>query len=353
MAQSTKALGIGVVGAGGIAGAHLRTIQNEGAALGVRAVAISDINQEQAKARAETFDIPAVYTDYEALINDPRVDAVLVCTPNFLHAPVTLAALAANKHVLCEKPMANSVEEAEAMVQTARQNGRILMIGQHYRYTPEVRALKALIDQGAFGRVYMVKTGWLRRKGIPGWGSWFTQKDKAGGGCLIDIGVHMLDVAWYLMGSPKPTRVMGATFAEFGPHQRGLGGWGTKNLDGYFDVEDLASAMVRFDEGQALTIDVSWAAHHPDKTWLHVMGDKGGATLLDGPLTVYTEENGELKEWQPEVDREETRTRLWQHFAECCRTGRQPISSGDEGLQVTRMLQAIYTSATSGSESVL
>ena len=344
MSDSTE-LRIGVVGAGGIAAAHLQSI---GPKVGARAVAIADVNVAAARERAEKAGIPAVYEDYRDLIADPQVDAVLVCVPNFLHAPVSIAALKAGKHVLCEKPMATTVADARQMVEVAKANQRTLMLGQHYRYIAEVRKAKELIAQGVLGRIYFAKTGWIRRKGIPGWGSWFTQKERSGGGCLIDIGVHMLDVAWYLMGSPAPERVLGATFAEFGPKRRGLGGWGTRNDQGTFDVEDLASAIVRFRTGSALTVDVSWAAHHPDKIWLHLMGEKGGITLFDGPLTVYTEENGEQRQWQPEVQKDETREVLWRHFVHCCRTGARPISSGEEGLEVTRMLRAIYESAESG-----
>jgi len=343
--SETSLLRVGVVGAGGIAAAHLESLSQQ---VGARAVAIADVNEELARERAERFGIAAVYADYRELVANPEVDAVLVCVPNYLHAPVAIAALTAGKHVFCEKPMATSVDEAREMVEAAKAHQRVLMLGQHYRYLGEVRKVKELIAQGALGRIYFAKAGWMRRQGIPGWGSWFTQKERAGGGCLIDIGVHMLDVAWYLMGSPPPDSVLGATFAAFGPEKRGLGSWGVRDEAGHFDVEDLASAVVRFKTGSALTVDVSWAAHHPDRMWLYLLGERGGVSLFDRPLTVYTEEGGQLREWQPEVSRDDVRPHLLRHFVYCCRTGARPISPGEEGLEVTRMLQAIYESAKSG-----
>lgn len=348
--MSRDLLNIAVVGAGSIAASHLKTFTPEN---GARAVAIADVNEEAARARAQEFGIPHVYRDYKEMLELPEIDAVVVCVPNFLHAPVSLAALEKGKHVLCEKPMAIDESDARAMVELAQEQQKILMVGQNYRYRPEVDKVRQLLEDGTLGRIYWVKVGWMRRKGIPGWGSWFTQKDKSGGGCLIDIGVHMLDVGWYLMGAPRPLTVVGSTFAAFGPEKRGLGGWGTPNWDGHFDVDDGATAVVRFEGGATLTLDVSWAANHPDRMWLHIMGDRGGVTMFDGPLTVYREVDGQVEQWQPEVEQKDPRDEVTRHFVHCCRTGERPRSPGEHGLEVTRMLLGIYRSSETGREAVL
>lgn len=350
MSQSKQPVRVGFLGAGNIAEAHLSAM---GPDVDVEAVAIADVNETLASERASKHGIPNVYTDYRKLLENPNVDAVVVGLPNFLHAPVSIEAMQAGKDVLCEKPMAIDVDDATKMVETANSTGRTLMVAQNYRYQPEMRALKNLIEQGRLGDIYLVKVGWFRRKGIPGWGSWFTQKEKSGGGCLIDIGVHMLDVAWYLMGSPKPLTVSGSTFSAFGPQKRGLGGWGYRDESGFFDVDDAASAFLRFEGASALTLDVSWALNQPDRMWLEVMGDRAGATALDGPLTIYEEVDGETRQWQPEVEQYDGRKELLNHFAHCCRTKERPISPAEDGLEMTRMLTGIYRSSDQSEEIAL
>lgn len=343
----SQLLGIGIIGAGSIAESHLSACRAE---LGARAVAIADLNLDLARERAAKYGVSAVYTDYRELLDNPEVDAVIVCVPNFLHAPVSLAALERGKHVLCEKPMAIDESDAWAMVETAKAQGKILMVGQNYRFHSEVQHVKRMIDEGRLGQIHWARVGWMRRQGIPGWGSWFTQKKQSGGGSLIDIGVHMLDVAWYLMGTPQPRNVTAATFSIFGPRKEGLGNWGTHNHQGTFDVDDGASAVVRFDGGRILTLDVTWAAHHPDRMWIHLMGDRGGVTMFDGPLVVYETVDGRAETSYPHVHGNDIRADMMRHFVHCCNTGAIPLSPGDDGYEVTRMLLGIYRSSEQGRE---
>lgn len=343
-------IGIGVIGAGNISYAHLQAFSQLPDA---RLVAVADVVQPMAQKRAAEFNIPHVYGDHRLLLERADVDAAVVCVPNFLHAPVAIEALAAGKHVLCEKPMATDPAAAAAMVEAAKRAQKILMIGLNYRYRADSRYLKKEIERGAFGTVYFGKTGWFRRRGIPGWGTWFTQKSKSGGGPLIDIGVHMLDLCWWLMGSPRPVSVSGATFAAFGPKKEGLGTWGTPNFEGYFDVEDLASGFIKCENGAAITLDVSWAAHTPDRHFLSVMGEKAGASMFEGGLRIYTTQGGQNADIVPETAGENERMVLSRHFLECVRTGQTPISSGEQGLWVTRMLDGLYRSAATGREVLL
>lgn len=333
---------IGVIGAGAIAASHLAACRdNEG----LRAVAIADINLESAQRRADEFGVPHVFQRYEDLIARDDVDAVINCLPNYLHAPVSIAALEAGKHVLCEKPMARTAEEAEKMLETAKRHDRVLMIGLNHRYRPEVLALRRWVEEGKLGKIYLGESGWIRRKGIPGWGSWFTQKEYSGGGALIDIGVHMLDLVWFLMGTPKPKAVSAVTFQELGTRKIGLGDWGTPNFDGTFDVDDLASAMIRFEDGTALNVQVSWAAHRPDATWTRLLGNAAGAEVTEGGVTIYREEDGRTVTEHPPIPHQGAGDVRAPHFAECIRTGSKPLSSGEDGLVLQRMLDAIYRSS--------
>lgn len=277
-------------------------------------VALVDVNATRAADVARAFGIPAAYTDYVEMLRQVAPDLVIVGTPNLYHAPVSVDALNAGAHVLCEKPMALTVADAQVMADAARRNNRLLTIGVHNRFRPEAEFLKRIIDNGQLGRVYYAKVSLFRRRGIPGFGSWFTNKDLAGGGAIMDIGVHMVDLALWLMGSPTPVSVMGVTYAEFGPRARALGGWGVdappagaSTADGRFDVDDLAAGMVRFDNGATLMVDISWAGYSPSEEHLHLLGTEGGAEIhgadrqapTQTPLKLYHDYMGRPTETLP------------------------------------------------------
>jgi predicted dehydrogenase len=212
---------------------------------------------------------------------------------------------------------------------------------------------------GELGKVYAAKTGWYRRKEIPGWGTWFTDRSQSGGGPLIDIGVHMLDVALYLMGNPKPVSVTGATYAEFGQQRKGIGTWGKPNWNGKFDVEDLAMAYIKMEDGSSLLLEVSWAVNMDTENapFLHLMGTEGGVSLkgekggfksgkfltekFDRPMEIAFEEP---------ADDVGGRYRLTQHFLECVREGKEPITSVITGYTNNLILEAIYQSSKTGNE---
>lgn len=311
-AQAPSPLRVAVVGAGFIASrGHLPALQHR---TDTEVVALVDVNAERSLAVAEQFRIPATFTDYATMLREAQPDLVIIGTPNVLHAPQTLAAIEAGAHVLVEKPMATSAVDAQRMADAARAAGRVLTIGLHNRYRPEMNYLKGLVDAGELGRIYYAKISLLRRRGIPGFGSWFTNKDLAGGGAIMDIGVHMVDLALWLMGSPTPVSVMGVTYAEFGPRARALGGWGVdappagaSTADGRFDVDDLAAGMVRFDNGATLMVDISWAGYSPSEEHLHLLGTEGGAEIhgadrqapTQTPLKLYHDYMGRPTETLP------------------------------------------------------
>jgi predicted dehydrogenase len=272
--------------------------------------------------------------------------------PNKHHAELTVEALEAGKHVLVEKPMALNAEAARRIVEAERTSDRTVMVAHQMRWLPEPREAKRMATAGELGEVYNAKCGMMRRKNIPGWGSWFTRMDESGGGPLIDIGVHVLDMAMWLLGNPKPVSVFASTYAKFGPQKRGLGSWGTPQWDGYFNVEDLATAMVKMDDGSTLTLEVSWAVNtlSDNSHFIDLMGTEGGASIR-GKRLVFTTQKFDRPvdvEVTPPADGD-PRMLLAKHFVDSCLAGSEPISDAVSGLVNNTILDAIYESARTGT----
>jgi len=343
MARTVK---VGVVGAGGIARqAH---VANYVQVPGVKVVGICDVDERRARALADEFDIPKVFTDYRDLLAED-LDAISICTPNVYHAPVALAAFERGIHVLCEKPMATTAADARAMVEAARKAGCVLMVAHQSRFRNESQTLKKFIDRGKLGEIFYARAGYLRRRGIPGAGSWFTTKALAGGGALIDIGVHALDLVLWFMGFPKPVTVLGTTRQSVTDVRKAVGGWGTPNPKGIIDVEDFAAGFVRFENGATLLLEASWHANIVESRMVfELVGSKGGAKLR--PLVIATEERGVVVDVTPQVprDSESAYLREVRHFVDCVRRGRQPLITGEQGVVVTTILEAVYRSAETG-----
>ncbi|QQE80523.1 Gfo/Idh/MocA family protein [Alicyclobacillus sp. SO9] len=344
---------IGLIGAGNIGSVHLDVFQHvDGASI----AAITDAYLPLAEQRGAEYQL-RVHQSVEGLLNDESLDAVIIGVPNKFHAPLAVQALQAGKHVLLEKPMGLNAEAAKEIVRAERTSGKVLMIAHQMRWQSNSIEVKKQIEKGALGHIYSAKTGWFRRKGIPGWGTWFTQKNESGGGPLIDIGVHMLDLALYLMGNPKPVSVFGSTYAEFGPKKKGIGTWGTPNWDGIFDVEDLATALIKMEDGSSLTLDVSWAVHMDtsNEPFVHLMGSEGGASIQGNSAKLLTElydRAVDIPVAEPKDDEGE-RVRLSRHFVECVRNGTPPITSAMTGLANNLVLDAIFESSETGLEVVL
>ena len=214
--------------------------------------------------------------------------------------------------------------------------------------------VKQQAEKGALGHIYHAKAGWVRRKGIPGWGTWFTQMDKSGGGPLIDLGVHMLDLSLYLMGNPKPVSVYGATYAEFGPRKKGIGSWGAPNWNGHYDVEDLATALIKMDNGATLSLDVSWAAlvDTDNQPYVQLLGSEGGASIRGAKGKLMAEMFDREADVELSIpDRDEgSRVRMAKHFLACIRDGAAPITSVMTGYTNNLILDAIYRSSQTGRE---
>ncbi|MCC2686389.1 MAG: gfo/Idh/MocA family oxidoreductase [Paenibacillaceae bacterium] len=350
MSQQEK-MKFGIIGAGNIGTVHTKTL----AKLQDKAetVAITDVYLPLAEERAAEHKIGKVYRTSDELLADQDIQAVVIGVPNKYHAPLAIQALEAGKHVIIEKPMAVSLEAARDIVRAQRKAQKTVMVPHQMRFEAGARMLKQHTDE--LGHIYNAKAGWFRRKGIPGWGTWFTRKDDSGGGPLIDIGVHLLDLSLYLMGNPKPVSVSGSTYAEFGPHKRGIGNWGTPNWDGIFDVEDLATALIKMEDGSTLTLEVSWAVNNVIENngpFVHLMGSKGGASLQGKKAMLYKEESDkavDIKLEVPEV-KEDPRIFMYEHFIECVNQGKEPISNVMTGFTNNLVLDAIYRSSKTGNE---
>jgi len=329
---------VGVIGVGAIGRHHAQAYRNAPEA---ELVAIADIDEGRARAAATELGVPNVFTDYRKMLKMPGLEAVSVCLPNVLHAPASIAALEAGKHVLCEKPLATDVASAQRMVRASRKSGKRLAMSLNLRHTGSAQMLKKAAESGLLGRIYHGKGGMLRNNAIPK--GWFHRKEFAGGGPLLDLGSHILDVTWWVMGKPRPVSAYGATYAEFGPRGLGKGDWGVGYEEGPFDVEDLALGLVRFEGGETAFVEVSWAVNAKPITYSYVCGTEGGASLYptfetfrtDGtPLTMEP-----LQDSNPPV-----------RFIQDLLADRPPVGPAEEGVVVMKMLEGIYNSAETGRE---
>lgn len=315
----------------------------------VEIVAVCDLKEARAREVAERHGIPHVYTDFNEMVKRDDIDAISVCTWNNSHAPATIAALQAGKHVLCEKPPAMTVAEAEEMRDAAKDAGKVLMYGLVQRFRTEVTVLKEFMEAGKFGDIYFGKTSILRRRGTPL--GWFTDPAKSGGGPVIDIGVHLIDVTRYLMGSPQPTRVSAQVWSPHGDYKtKGVSRWKAFDTDDLvFGVEDIAGGVIHFDNGAAMIFDVSWAANVKEIPFFsQVVGTKAGASV--DPFEIYSEEQDYLIDVRPVVEKKNAFEAEVRHFLDCIKTGATPIPNADEGVAIQKILNGIYESARLGRE---
>lgn len=339
---------VGIIGAGGIArAAHLPGYQ---ALDDVQVIAVCDVMPERAEAFAQEHGIPKAYDSFEAMLAEEDLDAVSVCTPNYAHKAATVAALEAGMHVLCEKPMAMNLAEAREMAAAAEKAGKVLQIGLNWRFTSEAQVLRRFVESGDFGDIYYGEATCLRRRGIPSWGV-FTQKRLQGGGALIDVGVHALDLTMWLMGNPKPVSVMGATYAAFGKRSDVVNPWGAWDTS-VFDVDDMGVGLIRFENGATLLLRASWAANLEDATGNCVIGTQGGGQTR--PLKVFTEQHGALVDVTPtRLPEVRAHTEEIRHFIGCIRGEHPCLVEVEQVLDVQAVLDAVYASAESGHEVVL
>ena len=348
MSQDKK-LRVGFIGAGGIAGTHMRYLN---AMPDVELIAASDINEEGLKNRCAEYNIKQSFTDYNEMLQKVEVDAISVCTPNGLHATNTIAALNAGANVLVEKPLAMNAIEGQQMVDAAKTNGKKLVIGFQHRYDPRTTFLRNLVEDGSIGNVLYGRVHALRRRGIPNWGV-FGRKDLQGGGPLIDIGVHVLETAHYVMGSPKPVKATGVTHTYIGDKPSSVvspwPNWDHKT----YTVEDLAVGHIRFENGASLSIEASFAAHIEENVWnFSLMGDKGGANW--DPPQLYNDAHDYMVNskpyWLPSGRAADVFALKMRNWVEHVLYDKPTLAPVEHGLLVQKMLDGIYASAEAGHE---
>lgn len=316
-------------------------------------VALAESDPQRAREAGERFKISRIYSDYRELLEQADIDAVTIATPNYLHAPIAIAALAARKHVLMEKPMATSSQDARRVIETAREMQRIVMVGQNFRFNRHTQLAKMAIERGAVGEAYHARGFWLRRNGIPRIGSWFTQKQFAGGGCTFDIGVHVLDACLYLMDDFDIQSVSAQTHARFGPRGLGEFEWGKSAIDARrtFDVDDFSTALLRSHSGKSIVLEVAWAAFVGNDTREHgidLLGTNGGLSLYPAKLFRNgTDGYEEVHLHEARLPQSEDRIH---HFVGCVLEGHRPLVKPEESLKVLQVLEAIYESSASGAE---
>ena len=349
-------LKIGVIGTGSISVSHLNAYRDHPH---VELTALCDLNQELLAKRGEEYGVTALYTDMHDMLKKERLDAVSICTWNSQHAPCTIAALEAGLHVLCEKPMALNTEQAVQMKETAERCGKLLMIGFVRRFGNDCDILKDLIDRGDFGELYHAKATYLRRNGNPG--GWFGERSRSGGGPLIDLGVHVIDMTRYLMGNPKPVSVYGAAFQKLfnRPHIQSKPSYvsASRGAKDICDVEDFVTAMIRYDNGAVVNVDASFSLNiQKDVEKIELFGTKAGAKL-EPALAIYSEWNGHMTNVTLETPTALSFQGLFEnevnHFIDCIRTGTPCRNPAEDGVQIMRILDAIYASAASGHEVLL
>ena len=345
-----KKVRIGVIGTGGIAnGAHLpgySQIPDE-----CEIFAMCDIIPDALEKTAAKYpNVTHIVSDYKALLAMPEIDGVSVCTPNFAHHQITMDALRAGKNVLCEKPIAMNAVQGAEMVAAARKSGKILQIGYNSRFQPSNQALKRYIDAGELGDIYYARAQALRVRGIPGWGV-FIDKEKQGGGPLIDIGVHMLDLTLWFMGHPKPIAASGITYQKFGKRSDVVGFMGQWDHT-KFTVEDFAAALIRFDNGATVMLESSFVANLKQETQnVTLLGTDGGAEAY--PLSLTQEKHRTMVSYEPKIpggNNLNTHYAEMKAFVECIRDGKEPLVTGEHGLMVAQIMDAIYKSSEEGKE---
>ncbi len=347
---------VGVIGCGAIAnGAHIPSYMN---CPDAEVKYFCDIIPERAEAAVATYGSGIACTDYHDVLNDPEVEAVSVCTPNYAHAFISMDALRAGKQVLCEKPAARTYAEALEMQKVQHETGNILNIGVVNRFNSAVNKIKEIIDAGELGEIYHVYASFRKQRSIPGLGGAFTTKAIAGGGVLIDWGVHFLDIVMYCTGDPEPLTMSGKGFSKLGVDMSGyvydyMWSENTKDLNGTYDVDDFVTAFIRT-SGPTISLNGAWAQNiGVQEMYIDFLGTKGGIRLQYGSdFTVYTTRDGKLFEYKPEFEDTNHFQNEINAFVKCVRTEERLPSHIDRNILTSRIMQGIYDSSETGKEIV-
>ncbi|KAB8127028.1 Gfo/Idh/MocA family oxidoreductase [Gracilibacillus oryzae] len=348
---------VAIIGCGGIAnGKHMPSLRKLDQ---VELVAFCDIEVHKAEKAANDYgpQEAKVYEDYKSLLEDSEIQVVHVCTPNHVHADITVAALEAGKHVMCEKPMAKTSDEARRMVDAANRTGKKLTIGYNNRFRQDSQYLHQVCERGDLGEVYFAKAHAIRRRAVPTWGV-FLDEEKQGGGPLIDIGTHALDLTLWMMNNYKPKAVFGTTYHKLGKKKNAANAWGSWDPE-KFTVEDSAFGFITMENGATIVLESSWALNtlDEDEAKCSLSGTEGGADMKEG-LRINGENFGKLYETNVELGAggvafydgktesdADLEARLW---IQSIVNDTEPVVKPEEAFVVTQILEAIYESAKTG-----
>ncbi len=350
-------LKVGIIGCGNISGGHIAGYKALSDKVSVEAVC--DIDEERVKAYAAKHGVERWYTDAKEMFANEKLDAVSVCTWNSQHCPMTVLALENGAHVICEKPMAMNAQEAEAMRDAAERNGKLLMIGFVRRHGNDCDVIRENVESGTFGELYYAKATYLRRNGNPG--GWFGDKSRSGGGPLIDLGVHVIDLVRFIFGNPKPVSVYGVTFQKLFNRPNVVGGkaWQASGVgvQDICDVEDLAGAIIRFDNGAVLNVEAAFSLNiKQDEGNIELFGTKAGAKLSPN-VEIFTELNNRMVNisfaqptalnfdglFQKEID----------NYVDAILGKAECLAPAQDGVEMMKILDAVYESARTGHEVIL
>ncbi|MBE6999420.1 MAG: Gfo/Idh/MocA family oxidoreductase [Ruminococcaceae bacterium] len=347
---------VAIIGCGTIANsAHIPAyMKNEKAEIKY----FCDIIPERADAAVEKYGVGKAVYDYKEVLADPEIEAVSICTPNYMHSVIAVDALEAGKNVLCEKPAARILSEAQRMLDAAERTGKILNIGVCNRFHDSVTRIKEYIDEGRLGEVYHVYASFRAHRSIPGLGGAFTTKAIAGGGALIDWGVHFIDLILYCVGDPKPLTVSGTAFSKLGVDMENYtyeSMWaGPPDYNGTYDVDDSVVGIVRT-EGPVVSLNGAWAQNiGKSEMFIDFMGTKAGVRLeYGGHFTLYTAEHGALVEYTPKFEIKNMYEKEIDSFLDCVKTQERNRADIRKIIHSSEIMQALYDSSDLGREVVV
>lgn len=343
---------VAVIGCGTISESHLNAYSKNEL---VEIKYVVDIREERALEKSKKYGVPYTETDFKAILEDKEVECVSICTPNDSHAPIAIACLDAGKHVLCEKPAALNMEQVNEMKAAADRNERILQIGVVNRYNTAVNKIKQLIDDGELGKIYHVYCSFRSHRGIPGLGGQFTTKAIAGGGVLMDWGVHFLDLIFYCIDHPQVLTVSGVTHSEMAKDMKDYtynGMWaGPPDYNGTYDVEDFVTGLVRT-TGPTISLNGAWAQNIGESAmFIEFLGDKAGIKLqYGGDFKIYSSKNGMLYETSPTYPVSDMFRDQINDFINSARNDTKGRSHIDNAIITSELMEAIYTSSKEGKE---
>jgi predicted dehydrogenase len=343
-------LRVALIGCGGISDMHLRAL---GQFPDVELVAAVDVDPKRLKTVEQNFGLKHLFADWKKMLKNIHPDAVTICTPNALHKQPSIDCSNAGCHVMVEKPMAMNSAQCQAMIDAAKKNKKKLAVGFQYRFHPNTDFLMRAKADARFGKIMFVKCQSLRRRGIPNWGV-FGQKHLQGGGPMIDIGVHVIEMAHYLMGSPNPISAAGNTWTFLGNKKSDVTSqWPNWNHKTY-TVEDLAIGQIRFDNGAIMQIEASFAAHIKEDIWNFTLAGETGGCQWDPPM-IFTDRAGTMVNESPnfvgsKTDFPHLFTLKLRDWVDACLKDTPLRAPGEAGLAVQKILDGVYRSADAKKE---